>query len=70
MTQKDRILSYLRSHKRAGITSLEAVLLIGVINLPGRISEIRASGLKIRQQAIDARNRYGDTVRVNRYWLK
>jgi hypothetical protein len=70
MTQKERILSYLRSHKRAGITSLEAVLLLGVLNLPGRLSEARASGIKIRQQAVDACNRYGETVRVNRYWLK
>lgn len=70
MTQKERILAYLKQHKRSGLTSLEAVIKLGVLNLPGRLSEIRSEGIRVVQMAIDARNRYGQTVRVNRYWLR
>ena len=69
MSQHDRILTLLKKSGRHGITSIGAIRDIGVLNLPGRISELIAKGYKIRKEAIEVSNRYGEVVRVNRYSL-
>lgn len=43
MTQNEMILNYLKDHKH--ITRREAMLKLGIGNLPARINEIRMRGL-------------------------
>jgi len=52
------------------ITSFDAVLELGVIELPKRISELRRSGHDIERAWVEKKNRFGENVRFRRYWLK
>lgn len=66
-TQNDRILHYMKEHK--GITSLEAYDKIGCTRLSARIADLKDMGYPIGKVMVDAKNRYGDTVKVAQYFL-
>ena len=68
MTQNERILKYLRTHKR-GITPQVAYDLFGCMRLSGRIWDLRSEGHKISTNLIEVPNRYGDIPRVAQYKL-
>jgi hypothetical protein len=70
MTQKERILAYLKSHKRRGITPVEAAHFLGCLKLSTRIGEMRKDGIRIDQHMVEVANRWGDVTRVCRYFLK
>ena len=70
MTQKERILAHMKQWKRRGITPLDAAHFLGVLKLSTRIGELRKDGIRIEQKMVDVVNRYGETSRVCRYWLK
>ena len=57
MTQKDRILKYLRDF--GSITPLDAMADIGCMRLASRISELKKRGYEIRKEMEHGRNRYG-----------
>jgi len=42
MTQADRLLAYLRTHP--GASSLEITLALRIVNVTGRVSDLRAQG--------------------------
>ena len=42
---------------------------LGIVNLSGRIAELRQAGHRIENQWADGRNRQGDKVRFVRYVL-
>ena len=68
MTQGERILDYLREHD--SITTVEAILHIGVGDLGKRVSELRRAGWNIVGEFEDGTNRYGERTRYMRYRLK
>lgn len=62
MTQKDRILDYLRAGNR--LTRLISWSALGVLEAPARISELRAEGHPIQTQMRTVTNRYGEKVSI------
>jgi len=62
MSQKKRILSYLKSGK--ALNRLNAWDEIGCIETPARISELRGDGHNITTTMKSVTNRYGESVRV------
>ncbi len=67
MTQKQRILEYLQSGKK--LTRLNAWDRLGVLECPARISELRQDGHDIRTTMYTVTNRYGEKVRIARWWM-
>ena len=67
MTQKDRILKYLRDF--GSITPLDAMADIGCMRLASRISELKGEGYAIRKEMEKGRNRYGQKTAYARYSL-
>ena len=68
MTQKDRILKYLRDF--GSITPLDAMADLGCMRLASRISELKGEGYAIRKEMEKGRNRYGQKTSYARYSLK
>jgi len=68
ISQSDRILSYLRTHKT--ITPLEAQTELGCMRLAARIADLEKRGYKFSHKFVKKPNRYGDTVRVMNYALE
>ena len=68
MTQKDRILKYLRDF--GSITPLDAMADLGCMRLVSRISELKGEGYAIRKEMEKGRNRYGQKTSYARYSLK
>lgn len=64
MSQKSDIRRHLESGK--GLTRLQAVKLFGCVELPARIVELKAEGMKIIALPIRVNTRYGKK-RVARY---
>lgn len=62
MTQKDRILDYLKSGQT--LTRLNSWEELGILEAPARISELRAEGHEIVTETKSVRNRYGENVRI------
>ena len=68
MTPKaERLLKYLREHKK-GITSLEAIEKLGDTRLSATIFILREK-FAILDEFITVVNRYGEEVRVKRYFI-
>lgn len=65
MTQADRVHRYITDHGR--ITSMEAMLDLGVMQLPRRIHDLRKRGVPIIREDVTAVNRYGERVRHGVY---
>jgi hypothetical protein len=64
MSQQARILKHLKSGKT--LTRLQSWDLLGVLEAPARISELRHQHL-IHTEMIVVTNRYGEDVRVARW---
>ena len=67
MTQKERILKYLESGKT--LTRLNSWNELGVLEAPARISELRQEGYPIRTEMYTVQNRYGERVRVAKWYI-
>lgn len=65
--QTNRLLAHLRAGKT--ITPLESWKVLGIYRLAARIYDLRELGVNIDSELITIRNRYGDRVKVKRYWL-
>ena len=68
MKQHEMVLDYLKSHKE-GMTSLDAINLYGIIQMPKRIWILKRLGYKIGTKTEMGRNRFGKTVHYTRYTL-
>lgn len=65
-TQAQRILEFMKEH--GSITTLDAIKNLGVLNLKGRIFELRKEyDIATRWETV--RNRYGEKERIARYFL-
>lgn len=69
MTQCDRILRHLKTHKR-GITQADAVERFGCYRLSARISDLRGMGYDIATEYETKKNRYGVACTYARYKLE
>lgn len=67
MSQWELVLAYMKAH--GSITALDAVMDLGIIDLAGRIRDLRHMGLPIVSTPETGTNRYGDKVRYARYTL-
>lgn len=67
MSQKDRVLQYLKKGKV--LTRLNAWDELGVIEAPARISELRHEGHEIQTTMKLVFNRYGDQVRIAEWFI-
>jgi len=57
VTQTQRVLAYLRSNP--GASSLEITMATGCVNVTGRISDIRKTGVEVKcYRGADKRDRY------------
>lgn len=66
-TQKQRLLAYLKQY--GSITALEALRDLGIMNIKGRIWDLRKNH-KIKTEWVDVINRWGGTSRVAKYRLE
>ena len=69
MSQNEKILKYMQTHKR-GITPLTAMEKFGCMRLSGRIHDLREMGFEISSELVEVKNRYGEKCRVSRYTLE
>ena len=67
-TQRQRVLDYM--HDFGSITSLEAIVDLGVHRLASRVSELKKMGYPIASEYVPVKNRYGETGHVKRYWVE
>lgn len=68
VSQCSRILRYMK--ETGGITSWEAIKEFGCTRLSGRIYDLRRAGWRISVEKVTGKNRYGDRVNYNRYFLE
>lgn len=68
MTQKERVLRYLKQGKV--LNRLNAWDELGVIETPARISELRHEGHLILTTMKPVLNRYGETVRIAEWFIR
>ena len=67
ITQKDRILQYIREF--GSISSWEAYQELGITQLGARIDGLKKEGYEFRTEWENSTNRYGDKVDYKRYYL-
>ena len=68
MTQNERIYEYMKKH--GSITTKDAYEQLGVTRLSARIFELKEQGVKIEKKSEKSRNRFGETVFYDRFYLK
>jgi hypothetical protein len=66
-TQNTRLLGYLK--KYGNITQLEALTELGIFRLASRINDLKNKGHNIIGQMVDVENRFGEKVKIKRYFL-
>lgn len=62
MTQQQRILDYLNTGRT--LTRLNSWSLLGILEAPARICELRAKGHNIQTKRVTIENRYGEKVSI------
>lgn len=67
MTQCERIVEYINRH--GSITPLEAVNDLGCMRLASRITDLRQSGVPIKSEWEEGKNRHGEKTRYKRYFI-
>lgn len=67
-SQEKRVYAYMQ--KYGCITRIQAMLDLGVANLPARITNLRRSGVDIITDMVDGNNRYGEKCRHAEYRIK
>lgn len=67
ITQKDRIINYIREF--GSITSLEAYKDLGITQLGARLKELQEQGYTFTTKWESSQNRYGDKADYKRYYL-
>lgn len=64
--QREKILDWMRKRP---ITALAGFDSLGIVNLSGRIAELRQAGYQIENEWAEANNRFGEPTRFVRYHL-
>jgi hypothetical protein len=68
MTQKDRIINYIRQF--GSITSWEAYQDLGIMQLGARIDQLKKDGYEFTTKWEHKKNRFSEDVSFKRYYLK
>lgn len=68
ITQKDRILQYIREF--GSISSWEAYSDLGITQLGARIDQLKKEGYEFKTEWESSTNRYGDKTDYKRYYLE
>lgn len=63
--QTERVLDYMRRH--GSITTLDAMLDLGVLRLASQISELKKAGVPIKRDWMKVKNRFGEECSILRY---
>lgn len=69
LTQNEKILNYLQTHKK-GISPLEALEKFGCLRLSGRVFELKDMGYDIVTNIETTTNSHGEIKRYARYSLR
>lgn len=64
-----RIITYLRTHKKKGLTRAEAVEKLQEYSLNQRVHDLRAKGYSIKTEIFVHRNKDGVAVQCARYFI-
>lgn len=67
-SQNKRVYEYMKQH--GSITRIEAMMDLGVANLPARINELRKSQIEIVTEMVEGKNRFGEKCSHAQYTLK
>lgn len=67
MKQSEKVYRYIQEF--GSITSREAFLDLGIIQLPKRIFELKHSGIVITDKWIKVKNRYGEETFIKQYFI-
>lgn len=67
-SQEKRVYAYMKQY--GSITRIQAMLDLGVANLPARINELRRSGIEITTNMVEGNNRYGEKCQHAEYRIK
>lgn len=67
ITQKDRILEYIRNF--GSISSFEAYADLGITQLGARIDQLKKEGFEFRTEWESNTNRFGEKTEYKRYYL-
>lgn len=67
ITQKDRIINYIRQF--GSISSWEAYSDLGITQLGARIDQLKKEGYEFKTEWESKKNRYGEDVSFKRYYL-
>lgn len=67
ITQKDRIINYIRQF--GSITSRDAYNDLGITQLATRIKELKDLGYEFKTEWESSKNRFGEDVSFKRYYL-
>jgi len=68
MTQKERILNYIREF--GSISQKEAFLDLGITKLSTRVSEMSRDGIQFHREMEKGKNRWGEPTSYMRYSLE
>lgn len=67
LTQNKMIITWLENGKM--ITQDLAKEMFGVFRLASRIYDLKCSGYDIKKEMIEVVNRFGEKVKIARYWI-
>lgn len=67
-SQCQRLLDYMRGGGK--VTSLDALSELGIARLASRVTDLRKRGYPVMSEWVEVENRYGEKVRVKRYWME
>ena len=68
MTQKERVINYIRDY--GSITPLDAMRDLGIMRLAARVHDLRADGYRIASDMVGVENRWGEKTMIARYRLE
>lgn len=63
--QEERVLKYM--DETGDITRLDAMLDLGIANLPAVINRLRKDGYNIKTEKVKSKNRYGEPITYAKY---
>lgn len=67
-TQCDRLVNYIEKH--GSVSTMQAIIELGIVNPSARVRELRAAGLNIITTITESRNRFNEPVRYAVYTIK
>lgn len=67
-TQCGRLVAYIEKH--GSISTMQAIVELGIVNPAARVMELRAAGIKVITTMTEGRNRFDEPCRYAVYTIK